>query len=405
MAPSFLLAFVLLTANILPSHAIYNVARDYSGDQFFSLFDYYGNIDNASISAGSTTGGDVNFLDQADATSQQLAYVSPTGTAIVKVDNSSIVPLGGKRNSMRLTSTDAYPVGSLFIIDASHLPFGCSVWPAVWTTGEPWPTYGEIDIIEGVNEFTANEMVIHSQPGCTKTTPSIQTSKSIESTDCSTASGCVVQESAANSYGAAFAQAGGGVYAMQYDVSGIFIWFWSRPNVPASITTSSASSPIDISTWGHPSAAFPSSSCNMGQYFGAQKLVIDITLCGDWAGVDATYRATCPSAGATGVCNINNVVGSGEQYSDAYFEFNYIRTYTMDGVNMFSTESQNYSSPTAATTVESVSYQTAISSTQTSPSATTTKKKSAGMPGPRSSVSGLGLVAGLVIMSLAASSL
>lgn len=75
------------------------------------------------------------------------------------------------------------------------------------------------------------------------------------------------------------------------------MWFWSRPNIPKSITDSTADSAIDISTWGNPSGAFPTSTCDIEEYFGAQKLVIDITLCGDWAGVNSTYHATC-----SGVC-------------------------------------------------------------------------------------------------------
>ncbi|KAF7986305.1 hypothetical protein HWV62_35260 [Athelia sp. TMB] len=384
MAHTTLLALALLAAHILPTQAVYNIARDYSGHQFFALFDYYGNI------------GDVYYLDQPDATSDHLAYVSSSGTAIVKVDNSSTVALGGKRNSIRLTSKDAYPVGSLFIIDALHLPFGCSVsrdfkFSSLMTADVPKGLARSMDdgrtMADIWSEMTQNEMVIHTRPGCTKTTPQTQTSKSIESTDCSTASGCVVQESAANSYGANFAQAGGGVWAMQFDVSGINIWFWR----------STSESAIDISTWGNPSAQFPSATCNMQKYFGAQKIVVDITLCGVWAGANSTYRATCPSAGTTGICNINNVIGSGEQYDDAYFEFNYIRGYTMDGVSIFSTESQNYSSPSAITTVESVPYQTGISTPGTTPTSTS-RKKSAALP--RSAVSVLGLVAGLVLPAL-----
>lgn len=81
--------------------------------------------------------------------------------------------------------------------------------------------HAEIDIIEGVNEMTANQQVIHTRPGCTKTTPLTQTSRSGPSSDCSSASGCVVSETQPNSYGAAFATAGGGVFAAQFDVSGI----------------------------------------------------------------------------------------------------------------------------------------------------------------------------------------
>ena len=46
-------------------------------------------------------------------------------------------------------------------------------------------------------------------------------------TNCSTGSGCVVAETKPNSYGAGFAQAGGGVWATQLDVSGVYMWFWS----------------------------------------------------------------------------------------------------------------------------------------------------------------------------------
>ena len=54
----------------------------------------------------------------------------------------------------------------------------------------------------------------------------------INGTDCSVRDGCVVAETKANSYGAGFAQAGGGVYATQIDVSGINIWFWSVSPYP-----------------------------------------------------------------------------------------------------------------------------------------------------------------------------
>jgi hypothetical protein len=64
--------------------------------------------------------------------------------------------------------------------------------------------------------------------------------------DCSTAAGCVVEDASPVSFGAGFAAAGGGVWAAQFDVSGVLwvsslrllsehvltlssnsIWFWS----------------------------------------------------------------------------------------------------------------------------------------------------------------------------------
>jgi hypothetical protein len=340
---------VWLTAlTSLPSHGAYNIARDYSGSSFFSDWDFYGTYDNL-------TNGDVIYLDQADAMSQKLAYVTSQGTAIIKVDNTTDVPYNIKRNSVRISSKDGYPVGSLWIIDAIHMPYGCSVWPSVWTSGYPWPKNGEIDIIEGVNLMTNNQMAIHTASGCTKSNVSTQTGTT-GVTDCSQSAGCTVSETKANSYGSSFAQSGGGVFAAQFDATGIYIWFWSRANVPAAITQSTSSSSIDISTWGNPSAAYAASSCNIGQYFGVQNLIVDITLCGDWAGNAAVYNATCSNTGSTGQCTADNVFGAGNpRYDNAYFEFNYIRGYTLDGVSLSSSSSSTASSTAGAKSTSSSS--------------------------------------------------
>jgi hypothetical protein len=55
-----------------------------------------------------------------------------------------------------LTSKYKFDIGTLFIIDALHMPYGCSVWPSIWLNGvlEPgqvWPAAGEIDLIEAIN--------------------------------------------------------------------------------------------------------------------------------------------------------------------------------------------------------------------------------------------------------------
>lgn len=56
-----------------------------------------------------------------------------------------------------------------------------------------------------------------------------------------------------------------------------------RANVPTELQSSTSTSPItDLTTWGPPSAAYPSTACNIPEFFSAQNLVFDITLCGDW---------------------------------------------------------------------------------------------------------------------------
>ena len=101
-----------------------------------------------------------------------------------------------------------------------HIPYGCSVWPAFWSKGTLWPNDGEIDIVEAINLMDHNQVALHTTDGCLHDTNITQTG-SDTATDCSKGSGCVVAERKPNSYGAGFAAAGGGVWATQFDVTGI----------------------------------------------------------------------------------------------------------------------------------------------------------------------------------------
>lgn len=121
---------------------------------------------------------------------------------------------------IRITTKDFYDYGSLWIIDVLHLPFGCSVWPAFWSKGTLWPNDGEIDIIESINMNPNNQMALHTTQGCMHQGDAVQSGHNV-GLDCSTGSGCVVIESKPNSYQAGFAASGGGVWATQYDVTGV----------------------------------------------------------------------------------------------------------------------------------------------------------------------------------------
>lgn len=101
------------------------------------------------------------------------------------------------------------------------------MWPSFWTLGanELWPLAGEIDLIEAINLMPGNQVALHSTPGCFQARNPLQLGSSLEN-NCSTDQGCIVQESKPNSFGEGFAQAGGGIFALQIDVTGIFTWFF-----------------------------------------------------------------------------------------------------------------------------------------------------------------------------------
>lgn len=110
------------------------------------------------------------------------------------------------------------------------------MWPSFWTLGvgeQEWPANGEIDIIEGINMMNHNQVALHSRPGCIQAANPPQSGQTLE-TNCSLDRGCIVAENKPNSFGSGFAQAGGGVFAVQMDISGVFVWFWSvsRPSYP-----------------------------------------------------------------------------------------------------------------------------------------------------------------------------
>jgi len=70
----------------------------------------------------------------------------------MRADNTNVVSPGDRgRDSIRITSQKAYD-DSLIVLDLAHMPEGCSTWPAFWSVSQagPWPTGGEIDIIEGI---------------------------------------------------------------------------------------------------------------------------------------------------------------------------------------------------------------------------------------------------------------
>ncbi|CAL1698331.1 unnamed protein product [Somion occarium] len=301
--------------------ANFTLVKQYAGQDFFNDWDFTDNFDN-------TTNGDINYVPQS--TQPQLAYIDSNQRAIIKVDNTSVVAYPNKRNSIRINSKDFYEAGTVWVFDAVHLPYGCAVWPSFWTKGADWPRQGEIDIVEGINTQTSNQMALHTFNGCNAASGTNQKGK-VGTTNCNdtTGAGCTVTETTDNSYGASFASAGGGVWAAQFDATGIYIWFWNRASVPTSITTATDS--IDISQWGAPSAAYPSSSCDIGKFFGAQQMVIDITLCGDWAGVPSLYQPVCGGDGAADGCYRNSVINAGSpNFDNAYFEINYIKAF---GVN------------------------------------------------------------------------
>ncbi|CAK9779454.1 hypothetical protein CC85DRAFT_266919 [Cutaneotrichosporon oleaginosum] len=288
-------------------------------------------LDGFTVPAGAydnTTSGDVFWAAKGNSS---VMYLNDAGRFILKVDNTSFVPWNEKRYAPSLLTERAYPIGSVFVMDAVHMPYGCSVWPAFWTQGAQWPEGGEIDIMEGVNGQTTNQIALHSHNDGCYASSSAQMTGQLRLDNCSVTSnggsGCTVGDSDTRSYGEGFAAAGGGVYVAEFAADAIRVWFKSRADVPAAMSGDAAT--IDTSILGTPTASYPASTCDIAKFFADQILTITITLCGSWAGTQSVLESTCPALIGTNTCYTTYVINdASETYKNAYFELNYINIYS-----------------------------------------------------------------------------
>lgn len=88
-------------------------------------------------------------------------------------------------------------------------------------------------------------------------------------------------------YGQGFSQNGGGVYALEWTDTGLGVWFFPRSSVPSDLSSNSP----DPSSWGLPTAYYPTSSCDLDTFFQPQTLILDITVCGAFA--IGAFSETC----------------------------------------------------------------------------------------------------------------
>lgn len=121
-------------------------------------------------------------------------------------------------------------LSAVFANGANSVPFGCSVWPAFWVHGAEWPSGGEIDVFEGVNMQATNQVAMHTVTGCYASPGTVSQVGRLTSDNCDYRvngnQGCTVLDGRNQSYGAGFASAGGGVWAMELASTGVSVWFF-----------------------------------------------------------------------------------------------------------------------------------------------------------------------------------
>ncbi|KAL2847639.1 concanavalin A-like lectin/glucanase domain-containing protein [Aspergillus pseudodeflectus] len=330
------------SAMVLPGLAqatgTYKLQTSWEGENILNHFNFFDRAD--------PTNGFVTYVNQSHAENSGLAKITDTGSLYLGVDYDTVLsPSGPGRESVRIESNEYFDQG-LYVVDIQHMPGSiCGTWPAFWTVGPNWPYDGEIDIIEGVNMHEANKIVLHTSGSC-DVGGGYEMSGDLTSSECGEASGtigCVV-EGEQGSSGTPFNKQGGGVYAMEWQAEYLKIWFFPRASIPASLT---AGNP-DTSEFGTPMAHLQG-SCNFEERFTHQKLILDTTFCGEWAG--AVYGDSgCPLSDPSNPMQscINYVAENPAQFKEAYWELNYIKVYQTGIVGI--AEAPETSAPTSTKT-------------------------------------------------------
>lgn len=278
----------------------------------------------------------------------------------------------GPRESVRLEGNRRFDHG-LFILDLSHVPVGCGVWPAFWLTDEShWPHNGEIDIVEGINRQSTVKTALHTSDHCSMYAhvpawawtgkwdtatglPDTFTGEPnfenrVQADNCWVMAahqwanqGCVAVDRRNNTLGVPLNNGGGGIYALEWDPVNHYIRSWAFPredgipeNLQTAMDTASSlkeSSRVAPNTtkWGAPYAYFAigeTTGCS-ADHFKNMRVVINLAFCGTVAG--NRFSNDCPEladflkANETGsgnpwaTCNAY-IESDPESLEDAYWE-------------------------------------------------------------------------------------
>ncbi|KAG8722106.1 hypothetical protein FRC09_006809 [Ceratobasidium sp. 395] len=299
------------------------LSDSYQGKDFLESFTFEAMPD--------PTHGRVNYVDMKTAIAHNLTQCTRQGSFIMRTDSTTVLdPNGPGRESIRLQSKKQWTNG-LFVLNLNHMPVGCGTWPAYWMTQhEGWPKNGEIDVLEGVNDQIPNRSALHTINNCT-IEPTRPMTGNVLSTNCSYLNnyneGCAVGWDRKDSYAQPLNAMGGGWFVTERTDKRISVWFWGRhdANVPAAVKYGLPL--ISTKDFCAPVAVWESSStCDFPTVFGPQNVIINLTLCGDWAGQNSIFQG----AGCPGTC-VDFVNNNPAAFKDAYWDIASLKIYAKLG--------------------------------------------------------------------------
>mmetsp|Transcript_25979 Transcript_25979/g.69046 ORF Transcript_25979/g.69046 Transcript_25979/m.69046 type:complete len:537 (+) Transcript_25979:96-1706(+) len=336
------------------SNAKYRLDWLSSGRAFFDDWDYL---------EWDSNNGAAQYLGRDQANSEGVTAAYDTH-AILRVGARG---LPGKRKTAKVRSRRSWKY-FLAAIRFTHVPFGCGLWPAFWTHagGIQWPEGGELDILEYVNDI-ASQTSLHTgvrnacnldggkinKPGC-PVMPDLNGMNYDCTTDYPKKLGCApntlpLQSPAEwNMHPVTF--------AIEWTESFVKIFKIPDYQLPADLLENDPK-PDTWDQWlvsYYPLGATGEPDCrNPADVMAPQQLILNIGLCGDWAGKIWSMSATCnsmhgPASGCRAVDPLlesdsendcctqfvedrNGTFGADEYFSTrAYFNMSWVKVFQRD---------------------------------------------------------------------------
>lgn len=262
-------------------HGSYSLAWEASGSTFF---------DQWLFLTEDETHGAVDYLNKEDAFRQGV--IKTHGNHVNIGVGAKTKPL--KRASVMLHSKQAWRPDTGFIVAMkyNHVPYGAGVWPAFWlmNTDVLWPHGGELDIMEYAND-EVSKVTFHTGQNCQLNGRKLgqcfgrykNGMKGPGPSNCNTnyfknLLGCrprQVQRS-----GEWYAK-NPGVLAAVWDASGVSVYHIPKAEIPHDLQSDNPR-PEGWGKWRTAYLPFDEHTCFDSAK--PQEIVLNVALCGDWAG-------------------------------------------------------------------------------------------------------------------------
>lgn len=325
-------------------HDQYKLAWSAEGETFFDDWQF--------INKSETRGAEW-YLNKSEAFFEGVVHASSAG-AILRVGE-QVQPF--KRRSVMLHSAQAWrpDVGFIVAMKYKHVPYGPGIWPAFWMVNSDiqWPKGGELDILEYAND-ESNKVTFHTDRACKLNVQKLRRcARKIRQIDPKMIVSCYTNYSS-NQLGCMPPQVrkdgewyakNPGVIALLWDASGITSFHIPEAEIPADLESNAPKPNTWKDAWRMAFMPFDAETCS--DIARPQEIVLNIAICGDWAGNSWFACEECKATGylpdycipghvtepATDCCTlyISNPSAEEALKSKAFFDIDYIKVFEPEG--------------------------------------------------------------------------